>query len=204
MLDKSVAYQNVVMVLPAARIAAAGAPKLPAGYRFRCYRPGDEAHWARIEASVLEFESEKAAKTYFEKAFLPFASELPRRCLFVEDQAGLPVATALAWRDQGLGLPHRAMLHWVAVTPEAQGLGLGGAVVRRAVGVCRTWSRARRSGSTPRPGATKPCASTAKSAFPCPAPAASCCQTPATGPACRPTTSRRRWTPSAAWWTTPF
>ncbi len=133
MLDKSIAYRNVIMVLPAARIAAAGPPRLPEGYRFRFYQPGDEAHWARIEASVLEFDTEAQALTYFAKTFSPYPEALAQRCCFVTDPDGVPVATATAWYEQSVPGDRLGLLHWVSVTPDRQGRGLGRAVVQRAL-----------------------------------------------------------------------
>ena len=97
MLDKSIPYKEITMRLPAEKLILLDEPILPEGYAFRLYQPGDERHWARIETSVLEFSSEEEAMTYFQKEFLPFVEELKRRCVFVTDPHGLPVATATAW-----------------------------------------------------------------------------------------------------------
>ena len=146
MLDKSIPYKNIVMRLPAERLASLQEPILPDGYAFRLYQPGDALHWARIETSVLEFPNEKEAVAYFEKTFLPYEEELKRRCVFVTNLQGLPVATTTAWftpaqasGPDGAPLPgppvDRATLHWVSVCPENQGLGLGKAVVQKALSI---------------------------------------------------------------------
>jgi len=112
----------------------AGAPAvgfpLPDGFRFTFFSDGDEADWARIETSVLEFDSEFAALMYFKERFMPYSDELRRRCIFIENQDGIKVATATAWWRE-VEDRRRAWLHWVAVTPRYQGLGLGKAVVSR-------------------------------------------------------------------------
>jgi len=132
MLDKSVEFKHIIMKIEAERIKVAGHPTLPEGYSFRFFTTDDEAHWARIETSVLEFEAEGIAREYFTKSFLPRKGELLKRCVFVLDPEGLPIATATAWfANSELG--HQASLHWVAVCPEHQGLGIGRAVVQQAL-----------------------------------------------------------------------
>lgn len=128
MLDKSVPYAGLYMR------RAPGAPlspcPLPDGYRFAMYTEGSEADWARIETSVLEFSSEFAALMHFNEKFLPHADALSRRCLYIENSDGVKVATATAWWSDIEGA-QRPWLHWVAVDPAYQGLGLGKALVSR-------------------------------------------------------------------------
>lgn len=87
--------------------------------------------WAKIETSVLEFSSELDALNYFQKEFLPFSSDLTKRCIFIENSKGEKVATATAWWEF-IGGSRRPWLHWVAVMPEYQRLGLGKCVVAQA------------------------------------------------------------------------
>jgi len=103
---------------------------LPEGFKFTLYKDGDEADWARIEASVDEFESEFAALLRFTEEFIPKKEELYRRCLFIETDDGKKVATANAWWSY-VNYERRAWLHWVSVDPEYQGLGLGKAITSR-------------------------------------------------------------------------
>ena len=127
MLDKSVPYVGFLMV----RKAGTPVPvyDLPAGYKFVLYKPGDEKSWAAIETSVLEFESGQDALNYFDKEFLTYASELDTRCMFIENEQGEKVATSTAWWC----CPEKCIprLHWVAVKPDYQGLGLGKAIISR-------------------------------------------------------------------------
>ena len=129
MLDKSVPYQDIYMLK---LDGALSAPVLPEGYSFRTYDSGDEKHWAAIETSVDEFESIDRALTYFDREFAPNASEMKRRCTFVCDPAGLPVATATLHQAVA-GDKRFGAVHWVAVTPGCQGFGLGKAVTQRAM-----------------------------------------------------------------------
>ena len=83
MLDKSVPYAGIFMVRPA------GTPftpfQIPDRFSYALYRDGDERDWARIETSVLEFEGEFEALLYFNKKFKTYPEELPKRCLFIEN-----------------------------------------------------------------------------------------------------------------------
>ena len=103
---------------------------LPDGYRFAFFNDGDEASWAKIETSVLEFDSEFAALLHFKKKFVPFTDELKRRCIFIENGGGEKIATSMAWWNS-VGVQRRPWLYWVAVAPEYQDLGLGKAIISR-------------------------------------------------------------------------
>jgi len=132
MLDKSIEYKNIIMKIEPNEIKNIANPILPDGFSFRFFETGDEAHWARIEASVLEFDSIDDAKDYFEKSYLPHKDRLQKRCIFVLNKDKFPIATANSWfADSELG--HQASLHWVAVCPEYQGLGIGKAVTQQAL-----------------------------------------------------------------------
>ena len=125
MLDKSLPYVGIFMKRPA------GTPfvefPLPDGFRYVLYQPDDEVCWARIETSVLEFDSEFDAVSYFSRKFKPETEELQKRLLFIESDNGKKIATANAWWHH-VNNKRRAWLHWVAVDPEFQGLGLGKAI----------------------------------------------------------------------------
>ena len=149
MLDKSIEFKRIVMRGERAGMNISP-PVLPGGYAFRFYETGDAAHWARIETSVLEFDSEDDARRHFAEEFLPHEDELRRRCVFVLRPDGLPIATATAWFSE----EHPARLHWVAVCPEEQGRGIGKAITLKVLEIFRelapaepiwlftqTWSR---------------------------------------------------------------
>ncbi len=136
MLDKSIAFKNIIMRMEADQVAALPDPALPDGYSFKLFRAGDEHHWARIETSVLEFFDTEAALRYFCRDYLPYLLELEERCVFIVDKNLLPIATATAWQaDSRLG--YQSSLHWVSVCPDYQGLGLGRAVVLKAMSILK-------------------------------------------------------------------
>jgi len=129
MLDKSVPYAGLFM----RRKQGAPIPSftLPEGFNYAFYKDGDETSWAKIEASVLEFDSEFAALMFFSENFIPYRDDLYKRCLFVENRNGEKVATTTAWWSYIEG-ERRPWLHWVAVDTRFQGLGLGKAVIAHA------------------------------------------------------------------------
>lgn len=131
MLDKSIKHFGVVMVKNRpARINI----KLPEGYRFVTYNKGDETHWADIEMSVGEFDNRDDALSYFSKEFKEDYEALEKRCLFIEDSGGEKVATTTAWKGTLAG-DSASRLHWVAVKPEYQGLGLCKCLIQEALKV---------------------------------------------------------------------
>ena len=90
---------------------------LPAGYRLRSFKKGDEKNWNYIIQTSfeneLEFSSEIAGKEYFK----------PERILFICKEKS-PVATATSWHKQELG-ENTGYLHMVGVLPEHRGKSLG-------------------------------------------------------------------------------
>ena len=132
MLDKTIPYKNMIMKLDCGRNSFTDLPELPAGFSYRKYQEGDEKYWTETETAVLEFSSTQQASAYFQKDFLPYESELKNRMVFITNTEGIPVANAAAWwHDKKTS--RQACLHWVAVRPEYQGLGLGRAVVVKAL-----------------------------------------------------------------------
>lgn len=132
MIDSSIPYFDVTMVRPK-HAADIPVPTLPNGYTYAMYAPGNEQDWSRIETAVREFDATEQATAYFQKEFAPFAQELPRRMVFIENEAHIPVADATAWWKDDPALGRVALLHWVAVIPSEQGRGLGRAVTSMAL-----------------------------------------------------------------------
>lgn len=126
MLDKTLPYFHVLMK------REKGAPlqehRLPDNFKFVMYKPGDEKEWARIVASVGEFDSAAKALDRFERDYMPYKKELERRCFFVENTDGKNVATLTIWWCY-TGARRDPWIQWLAVLPEYQGLGLAKALM---------------------------------------------------------------------------
>ena len=130
MLDKSIKYRGILMKRKQYTLFAEH--KLPEGYEFVLYKEGDEKDWAEIETSVLEFDTIELALKYFDEEFACCIKEFKRRCIFIEDKSRKKVATLTMWWDYN-GLRRHPMIHWFAVKPEYQRLGLGKALVSYAM-----------------------------------------------------------------------
>ena len=131
MLDTSLENIHVLMRRPAGLPRPEPAP-LRESHSIRLYQPGDREHWAAIETSVLEFTNETAAAAYHDTEFGSAPLELLRRQLFAVNACGVPVGTASAWW-MNAPVGYLPCVHWVAVKPEAQGLGLGRALVAEVI-----------------------------------------------------------------------
>lgn len=126
MLDKSIPYYDVLMIREKGKPASEFS--LPDKFKFVSFKPGDEKEWAEIETSVGEFDRSVDALVYFQRDYLPYLKELERRCIFIENSEGEKVATTTIWWCY-TGVRRDPWIHWVAVRPEYQGLGLGKAIV---------------------------------------------------------------------------
>jgi len=138
MLDKSIEYRSIIMEMNGEKVLSTPAAVLPEGFSFRLHNGSEEdiLHWCRIETAVDEFDAQGEAREYFMEEFYPHMNEVQKRCVFIVNKDGLPIATASGWfsNDENGDVINR--LHWVAVCPEYQGLGLGKAVTTKAVNIC--------------------------------------------------------------------
>lgn len=124
MLDRTIPYYN--MILRCDAVLRPGIP-VPPGYRIRHWEPGDEAAWARIESDIGDFRTCAEAERYFAEHYLTQPEALHSRGLFAVSDSGEIAGTCIAWHGQREGRTV-ASLHWLAVAPERQGLGLGKAL----------------------------------------------------------------------------
>jgi GNAT superfamily N-acetyltransferase len=105
---------------------------LPAGYRFRMYREGDDATWTELQ---------KAAEPFFQVTPELFIREydanqdvLPDRMFFVETETGEPAASISAWWEKDRHNPtERGRIHWVVVHPNHQRRGITKPMMTRAM-----------------------------------------------------------------------
>jgi len=138
MLDKSIEYREMIMEMSGEKVLTTAEAVLPQGFTFRLHNgsENDVMHWCRIETAVDEFDTLDEAREYFMEEFYPHMGEVQKRCVFIANKDGLPIATASGWysKDENGDVLNR--LHWVAVCPEYQGLGLGKAVTIKAVNIC--------------------------------------------------------------------
>lgn len=113
--------------MTATRLADIPRLEFPSGMHVRAYSPGDAATWTRIHEDTGFYDTLPLG--LHEREFGRDDSALAERQLFVVDAEGHDVATATAWfNDPAHGLPG-GRLHWVAVAPVAQRMGIASALV---------------------------------------------------------------------------
>ncbi len=93
---------------------------LPAGYRIRHFRAGDETHWENVMNQAFGVVD---PPRLFNRVMACDAACAPERVLFVT-HGDVPVATASAWYKPECGL-HTGYLHYVGVSAAHQGRKLG-------------------------------------------------------------------------------
>ena len=141
----NVADQYVHMIRPSLRalathplsdLTAANGPlasgRLPEGYHFRTYQPGDDAIWMELMYAAEPFFVVKPE--LFEEQFGSQRKDLAGRMFYVDSDQGETVGTATAWwqpdwRESG----DWGMVHWVAVHPDHQRRGLAKPLVARVL-----------------------------------------------------------------------
>lgn len=109
--------------------------ELPAGYRIRNFRSGEEKVWSEIEIAAGEFANMDAALNAFNVNFGEDVEAMPSRGFFVETADGLAVGTGTAWYNRDFQGQEYGRVHWIGIRPEDHGRGLAkplvGAVMNR-------------------------------------------------------------------------
>jgi ribosomal protein S18 acetylase RimI-like enzyme len=95
---------------------------LPAPYTMRWYQPGDEEHWITIH--MPSYSANSISLDLFRKQFGTDPQVLRNRQCYVLNANRVPVGTATAWLNDGYATPDYGRVHWVAIHPVHQGLGL--------------------------------------------------------------------------------
>jgi ribosomal protein S18 acetylase RimI-like enzyme len=121
--------EEVVMVL--GDLSRAPRLPLPAGYSLRPYQDGDDETWARIQSAADLYNV--ITPSLFASQFGTCRADLERRHLFAVDESGEAVGAVSAWFPEADLAPDLGRLHWLAVTPDRQGHGVGCALVAAAL-----------------------------------------------------------------------
>jgi len=95
---------------------------LPPGYSVRWYQPGDEHKWVAIQS--LCYPPEAISLALFRKEFADNREALQSRQCYLLDGSRQPIGTATAWFDDIYQTHSYGRIHWVAIVPGHQGLGL--------------------------------------------------------------------------------
>jgi len=116
------ANQGVPVSMVREGLAPVPESPLPAPYAIRGYRPGDERTWTEIELAAEQVLA--ITPDLFRREFGADEGELGRRQLFLCAPGGRAVGTSTAWFDNNYRGRRCGRVHWVAIVPEARGLGL--------------------------------------------------------------------------------
>lgn len=124
-IDNSLPYYNILMRCEA---YAPASICLPEGYRFRGYRDGDAAEWARMEHRIGDFKTFEEAYRYFLTTYLGDIEALKRRLICAVNEEDEAAGYVIAWREpSGDGVI--AAVHWLVVSPHEQEQGIGRALM---------------------------------------------------------------------------
>lgn len=122
--------KNIGVLMATENLAAAPVLEMPPGFAMRWFEPGDEATWVAVQQAAEEFQP--IDEKLFWSQFGRDMEVLAQRVGFLVDGAGKAVGTISAWNDDISGRQECGRIHWVAVVPKLQGLGLGKAMMSAA------------------------------------------------------------------------
>ena len=128
---------------------------MPAGYRLRTYRPGDEHAWVALHVDADLYNDVDLAT--FSRTYGDNMAALADRMFFAETLAGEAVGSATAWwMEDWRGSGAWGHVHWVVVAQAHQGQGImRGLMTAVMARTAQSHSRAMLETNTARTGAVK-------------------------------------------------
>lgn len=135
MLDRKIPFYNIILRCDNPLTTAS---ILRGDYRFRMYQNGDEQKWAQLEYEVGDFNSVNEAEQYFLSTYCSKNDlDITERCVFAVDENNEIVGSCIAWRDLKDN-EFVASLHWLIVSPQHQGKGIGKALCQKVIQIFNT------------------------------------------------------------------
>lgn len=128
MINKMLPYYGVIM--KKRDVCTYPRYELEKGFSFEAYTPGMEGDWCRIQTKAGMAATWNEAKIVFEQKFKPYSELLTKYCVFIVNSENYAVAAAALWPGKHFGKEHWR-IHWVAVDPDYQGMGLGKALITK-------------------------------------------------------------------------
>lgn len=102
---------------------------LPEGFYFDTCRENELNLWMAFPFNTPELAAQYRGmmESVYHTVYEPQKQEFFRRCLFVRNSEGRPVATGFVWHSYG----KINTLQWIKTLPEYEGLGIGRALLSR-------------------------------------------------------------------------
>jgi GNAT superfamily N-acetyltransferase len=113
-------YQSVCMIRES--LDEIPSFELPPSFSIKWYESGDEKPWLEIQKSADLYNT--ITLELFDREFNRDTDSLAQRQCFLIDPHGTAVGTATAWFDSKYNGLLYGRLHWVAIVPKMQGMGL--------------------------------------------------------------------------------
>ena len=130
MLDRTIPFYNTILRCDRYLTTT---PVLHNGYEFRMYQDGDERKWAQLEYEIGDFDSVDEAEQYFISTYCSKkALDITERCVFVVNEKNEIVGSCIAWKELRNDILV-ASLHWLVVSPQYQGKGIGKALCQKVM-----------------------------------------------------------------------
>lgn len=113
--------------------------KLPDGYSYVMYKPGDEMEWVNIHIESGEFTSIERGLKHFHDFYDSFIDELNKRCFFIIDNvSGEKIGTATVSLLKVEEFGYKAAIDWVAIKKSYQGRGLAKPLISKFMEIANT------------------------------------------------------------------
>jgi len=124
--------------------------RVPAGYSIRAFGDGDRRTWLDIHEAAEPYSEVNGR--LFDSAFGRDLPAMPRRCMFLVSPDGRDAGTITAWYERRYARKPWGRIHYVAIAPAFQGLGLCKVIVTAAMNRLRSLGhrRAMLTTQTPR------------------------------------------------------
>jgi GNAT superfamily N-acetyltransferase len=119
--------KNIPIRMTRANLNDLQAFALPDSFSLRWYRPGDEAHWMRIQLAADHF-NQFTPKLFRAQFGLDEILLSQRQCYLLNPLAEV-VGTGTAWFNDDFEGARWGRVHWMAIAPEFQGRGFGSALL---------------------------------------------------------------------------
>src|SRR5262245_24601202 len=94
----------------------------PSGFSLRAHQPGDAEQWTQIHLQADRLN--QITPQLFVQQFGSDDTLLAGRQFYVVDSSRTPVGTGTAWFNDSFEGGRWGRIHWVAIRPDYQGLGL--------------------------------------------------------------------------------